>query len=50
MMMDPGFRIQYHKFIVDEYHMFPQEFNKNGRKNDRQFIANWYLSNFGPSK
>jgi len=50
MMMDPGFRIQYHKFIVDEYHMLPEEFNKNGRKNDRQFIANWYLSNFGPRK
>lgn len=50
MMMDPGFRIQYHKFIVDEYHMLPQEFNKNGRKNDRQFIANWYLSSFGPVK
>lgn len=50
MMMDPGFRIQYHKFLVDEYHMLPEEFNKNGRKNDRQFIANWYLNNFGPRK
>ena len=50
MMMDSGFVLQYHKFIVDEYHMLPEEFKTGKKKNDKQFIANWYLSTFGPHR
>ena len=47
MMMDRGFQIQYHKYIVDQYHMLPAEFKKRSKRNDQQQISNWYQKNFG---
>lgn len=50
MMMDSGFQLQYHKYVVDQYKMFPSEFNKHGMIKNPQFISNWYLNTFGPKK
>jgi hypothetical protein len=50
MMQDPSFRVQYHKYLVDTYHMLPRSFDKHGRKKDQQQIARWYAANFGHLK
>ena len=50
MMMDSSFRIQYHKFIVDEYRLLPIAVASKSKRDNGQFFGNWYKSHFGSIK
>lgn len=46
MMMDSSFRIQYHKFIVDEFRILPIAFASKWKNNDSKVYGVWYKNNF----
>ena len=51
MMMDPSFRIQYHKYAVDVCGIIPHKIIKSKHKNIRKAsFNNWYQNNFGNMK
>ena len=51
MMLDPAFRIQYHKYMVDVYKIIPPRLKHHKSKKTRANAFNqWYQHNFGSIK
>ena len=50
-MNDPSFRVQYHKFMVDEYKVYPARLIHHKTKRARVDAFNqWYQKTFGKIK